>query len=601
MRPLRIKTLLILLTTVSLAGCGGDRPKGSGAAPPATAARTAVGPSQILITIEAFAGRRVVPFGGEIAMPRLAELVAAGTIYDDAVSTTTLARPALVTILTGVSPDRSGVRDNIHDALPGDVPTLAERAKEAGYETVAFVSTPFASYSSGLQRGFEVFDGPEAIVVGPAQHAPPVVKAALVAGNVKEWLASRTGDRPYFAWIHLSDLNSLSVPLPLQKVKTGDKTPSDFAAYDAALEVIDAAVGTIAEAVRGDTRSKNVQWTITATHGTYLGEKGRFGEAFWLADETLTVPLARIAGPDAAASSVRHDHRPTWLPDVAATLAQAMGVKLDAKADGIPLDAQPGTDRVRLSWGYAPDDQLAWPPLTAVREGNGFTVFAAGADGTLKPAGEADAAAKAAAAARPALPRRRVLPPEARAAVEHAGLKLGAKTSMVMPKHPDEWLRELQVVRRLAGAVRQGMATRRSKMLLEGAPGTLASLVTRAFFFSTQASKEGPELRTKLLALYPERSDALHWASHMSLVETQYDAASALLEAAMAVGPIEPEMHYDLACVRSLRGDAKGALTALGNALAAGYRNWDWIDKDPDLANARADAGFPALLRTHGR
>ncbi len=60
-------------------------------------------------------------------------------------------------------------------------------------------------------------------------------------------------------------------------------------------------------------------------------------------------------------------------------------------------------------------------------------------------------------------------------------------------------------------------------------------------------------------------------------------------------------MYYDLACARSLRGDPKGALEALDRALGAGYRNWDWIDKDPDLAATRADRGFPGLLGAHGR
>jgi hypothetical protein len=60
-------------------------------------------------------------------------------------------------------------------------------------------------------------------------------------------------------------------------------------------------------------------------------------------------------------------------------------------------------------------------------------------------------------------------------------------------------------------------------------------------------------------------------------------------------------MHYDLACVRSIRGDLDGALAELDRALTAGYRNWDWIDKDPDLVAIRADRRFPELLRTHGR
>jgi hypothetical protein len=588
------RRLLILATLIILSGCGGDRQA------PGAKSQDAR-PSQILITIEAFAGRRAAPFGGPVEMPNLAKLVSAGTTYDDAVSTTTLARPALVTILTGVCPDRSGVRDNIHDALGGEIPTLAERAKSAGYETAAFVTTPFASYSSGLQRGFDVFDGPEAIAVGPSQHAPPTVVSKVIAANVKEWLASRTSDAPYFAWIHLADLNSLSVPLPLPKIQTGDKAPGEFALYDAALGSIDRGLGTIADAIRVDPRSHHVEWTIVATHGAYLGERDRFGEAFWLANETLHVPLVRIAarGPNGPAAT--HDARPTWLPDVAATLAKAMGFGLDARADGVALDVQPAGDRARLAWGYALDDQLGWPPQTAVREADGFAVFTAGADGNLSAAGLAGEAASASARSRPALPRPRVLPAEARTAVERAGLKLGRSSAPVLPKKPEEWLRDLQIVRRFESIERPALAARRSKILLEGAPDALASLVTRIYFFVAQPNKIAPELQRKLLARFPERSDALHWAAHASLVEKNYAAAEALFDAAMAVGPVEPEMRYDVACVRSLRGDTQGALAELDRALAAGYRNWDWIDKDPDLAAMRADAGFPALLRTHGR
>jgi tetratricopeptide (TPR) repeat protein len=199
------------------------------------------------------------------------------------------------------------------------------------------------------------------------------------------------------------------------------------------------------------------------------------------------------------------------------------------------------------------------------------------------------------------LARRRVLPWAARAAVDQAGLKLGNSSAPVLPKDADGWLRDLQLVRRLDGAEKVGLATRRSRVLLAGAPDALASLVTRTSLFTSQPNKEAPMLEEKLLARFPERSDALHWAAHVSLLEKRYESAEALLDAAMAVGPIEPEMYYDLACVRALRGDPKGALAQLDRALVAGYRNWDWIDKDPDLSAARADAGFPALLRTHGR
>jgi len=60
-------------------------------------------------------------------------------------------------------------------------------------------------------------------------------------------------------------------------------------------------------------------------------------------------------------------------------------------------------------------------------------------------------------------------------------------------------------------------------------------------------------------------------------------------------------MRYDLACVDSLRGNLGAALKNLDAALSSGYRNWDWIDKDPDLVALRASPGFVDLLRAHGR
>jgi hypothetical protein len=403
----------------------------------------------------------------------------------------------------------------------------------------------------------------------------------VVADHFKQWLAARMPGKPYFAWIHLADLNALSVPLPSPPAKGGEKQPDDFAPYNDALGKIDGAIGAILDAVRADPHSSGVEWTLAGTHGTFLGEGGRYGDAFWLTAETLHVPVVRVVRETKGPKRPAHDPRPTWLPDVAATLAKAFSLTLDPKAEGVPLDTAPAPDRARLAWGYAVDDQLGWPPETAVSEASGIK------DSTSE---------------RRALPRSRVLPPEARAEVERAGITLGRATPPESPpKQPEVWLRDLQLVRRFLGLDRLAPAGRRSKLLLQAAPDALASNVARAYFFISGPSKEGAALRDKLLARFPERSEALHWAAHVELVDKKLDAAAALLDAAMAVGPVEPEMHYDLACVRSLRGDPKGALEELERALNAGYRNWDWIDKDPDLAAARADRGFPALLGAHGR
>mgnify|MGYP003693960525 CR=1 FL=1 len=329
---------------------------------------------------------------------------------------------------------------------------------------------------------------------------------------------------------------------------------------------------------------------------------GRRGDAFWLADETLRIPLVRVAHlTDAPAGTPQHDSRPTWLPDVAESLRRAVGAADPAGADGVALEVAP-RGAGRLAWSFALDDQLAWPPLTAVKEGDVLSVFEASGNAGVRPVGPVSASATAAAGARPALPRRRVLPEANRRAVEHERLKLGHPTTpAARPANTDAWLNDLMIVRRFLSMKRPTLAGRSSKRLLSDAPESFAALVTRLYVLSSAWSDELVEVRDKLLGLYPERAETLHWAAHVSAVGFDPAAAAALLDAAIAVGPVEPEIYYDRACAHALRGETEPALRVLETAINAGFRNWDWIDKDPDLAALRAKPEFAELMKAHGR
>jgi hypothetical protein len=398
-------------------------------------------------------------------------------------------------------------------------------------------------------------------------------------------------------------LNGLATPPPgstgFSVVKSGDPLED----YDKTLGAIDEAIGSIASAARNAPNAASCGLLIVGTHGAYLGEGGRRGEAFWLADETLRIPLVRVAHlTEAPSGAPKHDPRPTWLPDVAASLRRAVGVPDSADADGVALEVPPPPGRSRLAWSFAPDDQLAWPPLTAVKEGTVLSVFETAGNDGLRPVGEVSSTAGVAANARPATPRRRVLPEANRSAVEHERLKLGRPTApAARPADVDGWLRDLMIVRRFVSMQRPQLSGRSSRKLLSEAPESLAALVTRASIISSAWSDELVEIRDKLLRLYPDRADALHWAAHVSLIGYDPAAGAALLDAAIAVGPVEPEMYYDRACVHALRGETERALAALQTAIDAGFRNWDWIDKDPDLASLRAKPEFAELMKAHGR
>jgi len=59
--------------------------------------------------------------------------------------------------------------------------------------------------------------------------------------------------------------------------------------------------------------------------------------------------------------------------------------------------------------------------------------------------------------------------------------------------------------------------------------------------------------------------------------------------------PGNPLVFYNLACSYSLAGEMDQAANALEKALLLGYRDFDWLAKDPDLKALRTNAAFDEL------
>jgi hypothetical protein len=51
--------------------------------------------------------------------------------------------------------------------------------------------------------------------------------------------------------------------------------------------------------------------------------------------------------------------------------------------------------------------------------------------------------------------------------------------------------------------------------------------------------------------------------------------------------PGNPLAFYNLACSHALKGEFELAATALENAIELGYRDFKWLDQDPDLRTLR--------------
>lgn len=62
--------------------------------------------------------------------------------------------------------------------------------------------------------------------------------------------------------------------------------------------------------------------------------------------------------------------------------------------------------------------------------------------------------------------------------------------------------------------------------------------------------------------------------------------------------PTEPITHYNLACSYSLTGRIEEAIQSLERSIDLGYRDFNWMSRDPDLAEVRR---HPTYLKLRAR
>ncbi len=62
--------------------------------------------------------------------------------------------------------------------------------------------------------------------------------------------------------------------------------------------------------------------------------------------------------------------------------------------------------------------------------------------------------------------------------------------------------------------------------------------------------------------------------------------------------PDDPTAHYNLACSLVLSKRRTHALRTLRRAIQLGYRDFDWMQQDPDLEAIKTHPEFQALLAT---
>ncbi|MGQ0615097.1 MAG: sulfatase [Planctomycetaceae bacterium] len=284
-------------------------------------------PNVLIVTLDTV---RADAAGRDRGTPAIAEFLQEATSYPRARTPLPLTVPALLSLFSGLLPARHGVHDNSGVLLPGQrgFPLLAEEFRDAGYDTAGFTPVGVTGRHTSLDAGFLEFDGYTG-TGGPAPYlqAEERVKAPLA------WLASRTGKRPFFCWVHFYDPHSPYLPYPGDDRRAGTKAGDsareiyfgEIRRTDAVFERLLAAAG------------KDAIVVLASDHGEGLGEHGEPEHGYFAYSSTLDILLA-VRAPGLAAGA--EEAAPRTLCDLAPTLRALCGLP-PRESDGRSLLGPP--------------------------------------------------------------------------------------------------------------------------------------------------------------------------------------------------------------------------------------------------------------------
>lgn len=236
--------------------------------------------------------------------PNLDALAERSTVFERAIAQSSWTRPTVATLLTGVGPERHGIRELSH-GMRESFATLPERLRELGYATAGFSANANVTADTGFAQGFDRFEY-------GAVDVDELVEQALA------WLdelVARLPAQPFFLMILSVEPHASFAPaepfrsrfaagvddpelgsvahlraLSSKEASSGpDVVEQLFLLYDAEIAWNDHVFGEFRREL--DERGRDPLIVVVADHGEAFEERGVFGHAWDLHREVLDIPF----------------------------------------------------------------------------------------------------------------------------------------------------------------------------------------------------------------------------------------------------------------------------------------------------------------------
>ncbi len=286
--------------------------------------------SVILISVDTLRADHLPAYGYRgVETPALDALAKDSIVFENAISHVPLTLPSHVSLMTGLLPFQSGVRDNVGYRLDPSHPTLATVLAGRGWATGAAVSAVVLDHATGVSRGFELYDDRiEGTKVGQAlgqvQRAGGETEKRL-----EEWISGQPEGRPLLAFLHLYEPHTPYEP-PEPFRSRYRESP-----YDGEIAAADEIVGRFLAFLKGRRLYDRALIVFLSDHGEGLGQHGEDEHGILLYREAIRVPLF-VKLPKGSLAGTRAQS-PAGLDDVFPTVLAAVGETAPAGLPGLSL------------------------------------------------------------------------------------------------------------------------------------------------------------------------------------------------------------------------------------------------------------------------
>jgi arylsulfatase A-like enzyme len=313
-------------------------------------------PNVVLITADTLRADHLKSYGYfRQTSPVLDALAAEGLVFETVYVTMSSTLASHTSIMTSSYPVRHGILSNLRFyrqpvATNSGFRTAAQLFSQAGYRTAGFTSASPLSEASGIQAGFQTFQGPPPFETQSRRVAIPAKKTT---DRALAWLQSV--EPPFFLWVHYFDPHHPYRPPPEYQGLFKNGEPLGFYLkrigipshelrsiahitnrYDGEIRYMDEQIGRIFQTLRERGLYDEALVIFTGDHGEGLGQHGELRHGLVWDEQTRAPLIFKWPASSDAPRGRRRDLASSI--DILPTAVETVGLELPLEQwDGVNL------------------------------------------------------------------------------------------------------------------------------------------------------------------------------------------------------------------------------------------------------------------------